>query len=128
MSFLLDTNGWIEFFDDAHDLSTKAADLLESTDKPVYVSIASVWEASIKAGLGKLELPYDLKRDLPGLFEENDFELLPISVEQATAVKDLESIHGDPFDRIQVVQAQQLGLDVITRDVLFERYGLKRIW
>lgn len=128
MNVLLDTNGWIGFFEGDPKFSKKAKQCLLNEETRVQVSIASVWEASIKVGLGKLELPYDLKRDLPGLFEENDFELLPISMEQAAAVKDLQAIHGDPFDRIQVVQSKQLTLKVISRDSVFDRYGVERIW
>jgi len=79
-------------------------------------------------GLGKLKLPYDLEMDLPQLFEENEFEVLPISLWQATTVKDLDKIHGDPFDRIQVVQARQLQLNVISRDAVFDHYEVRRIW
>jgi PIN domain nuclease of toxin-antitoxin system len=45
-----------------------------------------------------------------------------------TAVQHLEPIHGDPFDRIQVVQARQRGMDIISRDPVFDRYGLRRVW
>jgi len=128
VSVLLDTNGWIGFFGGDPKFSEKAKLCLLDHETKVHISIASVWEASIKVGIGQLELPYDLSRDLPTLFQENDFELLPISMKQATAVKDMEAIHGDPFDRIQVVQAKQLGLGVISRDAVFDRYGLKRIW
>jgi PIN domain nuclease of toxin-antitoxin system len=128
VSVLLDTNGWIGFLGGDPKFSSKAKKCLLNENVTVFVSIASVWEASIKVGLGKLELPYDLERDLPGIFEQNEFELLPISLRQATRVKDLEPIHGDPFDRIQVIQARELRLDVISRDAVFDRYGVKRIW
>ncbi len=128
MNVLLDTNGWIGFFSGDPKYSSKAKECLLDEKTKVRVSIASVWEASIKVGLGKLKLPYDLKCDLPRLFEDNDFEVMPVSMWQATTVKDLEAIHGDPFDRIQVVQALQLKLEVISSDTVFDRYGVKRIW
>jgi len=59
---------------------------------------------------------------------ENGFAVLGLEVSDAAAVKDLEVIHGDLFDRIQVVQAQRRGWRVISRDSVFERYGLRRIW
>jgi len=128
VNVLLDTNGWIGFFNGDKRFSALAKQILLDGDTRVYVSVASVWEASIKMGLGKLKLPYDLEMDLPQLFEENEFEVLPISLWQATTVKDLDKIHGDPFDRIQVVQARQLQLNVISRDAVFDHYEVRRIW
>jgi PIN domain nuclease of toxin-antitoxin system len=65
---------------------------------------------------------------LPRIFEENGFEVLPIEFADAAGVRDLEQIHGDPFDRIQAVQARRRGYSVISRDPEFDRYGIRRIW
>ena len=128
MSYLVDTNGWIAFFEDSPVLSDSAAEIIEAGFDDCYVSIASIWEAAIKVGIGKLKLPYDLKRDLPGLLEDNGLQILSISVEDSLAVTDLAAFHGDPFDRIQVAQAQRRNWQVISRDGIFDRYGLTRIW
>lgn len=116
------------FFENAPVLSEVAASTIESPDSRCYVSIASIWEAAIKVGLGKLNLPYDLKADLPQILDNCGMELLPVSFEDAVAVQELERIHGDPFDRIQVAQANRHELEIISRDTIFDRYGLKRIW
>lgn len=92
------------------------------------VSLASVWEAALKIGSGKLKVPYSLSHDLPRIFEDNGFAVLQPDWRAVTAVQDLERIHGDPFDRIQVVQAQQHRLGVISRDPVFDLYGLHRVW
>lgn len=128
MSCLIDTNAWIAFFEDSPVLSDRAATLMESADEVCLVSVASLWEAAIKVGLGKLKLPYDLEGDLPRILKENGFQVLAVEVADAVAVKDLKSIHGDPFDRIQAVQAKRRGWRVISRDPVLERYGLRRIW
>lgn len=101
---------------------------MESSDTDCYVSIASIWEAAIKVGLGKLGLPYDLEQDLPRILDDNGFELLGLEMPDVTGMRDLEFVHGDPFDRIQVIQARRRKLQVISRDPVFDRYGLKRIW
>ncbi|WP_269525413.1 type II toxin-antitoxin system VapC family toxin [Coraliomargarita parva] len=128
MSYLVDTNAWIAFFEDSPKLSNAAAEILESAEVQCYVSIASIWEAAIKVGIGKLQLPYDLKTGLPGILEDCGFELLPVELDDVVLAKDLEAVHGDPFDRIQVIQAQRRGLRIISRDPVFERYGLRRVW
>lgn len=128
MSYLIDTNAWIAFFQDSPELSPAAAELMETTDEMCFVSLASIWEAAIKSGLGKLRLPYDLEQDLPGLLAENGFVLLEITYADAIGVGRLEAVHGDPFDRLMVVQARRLNLRLISRDKVFERYGLERFW
>lgn len=127
MSCLIDTNGWIAFFEDSPQLSSAAADLIEAKE-PCFVSIVSVWEAGIKVALGKLKLPYDLRNDLPRLLDENGFQLLPVEIDDATGVCDLPHQHGDPFDRMMAVQAMRRNLRVISWDPVFEKYGLRRIW
>jgi len=101
---------------------------MENESWECCVSLASVWEASIKVGLGKLKLPYWPDRDLPRILEENGFEVLVPDWRAVTAVQHVDPVHGDPFDRIQVVQARLHGLDVISRDPVFDRYGLRRVW
>lgn len=128
MSYLVDTNAWIAMFEDSPVLSDRAATLMESSPESCHVSVASVWEATIKVGIGKLKLPYDLAVDLPRILEENGFALVGIEIAEAVAVKDLPPVHGDPFDRIQVAQALRHGWTVISRDPIFERYGLRRVW
>lgn len=66
--------------------------------------------------------------DLPRLIEENGFQLLPVEIDDATGVCDLPHHHGDLFDRMMAVQAMRRNLRVISRDPVFEKYGLRRIW
>lgn len=128
MNYLIDTNAWISFFEDSPVLTEEAAQVMEATESGCFVSIVSIWEAAIKVGLGKLSLPYDLGHDLPRILDDNGFELLGLQIADAAGVRELERIHGDPFDRIQVIQARRHRLQMVSRDPVFEHYGLKRIW
>ena len=67
MKYLLDTNAWIAFFQDSKDLSDQAAEIMESDSGRCWISLASVWEAAIKTGLGKLKVDYDLEKDMSRL-------------------------------------------------------------
>ena len=127
MSYLIDTNGWITFFEDNPVLSEEAARIMES-GADCFISIASIWEAAIKVGIGKLKLPYDLAKDLPGILADNGFEVVGIELVDAAAVRDLERLHGDPFDRLQLVQARRRKWTIISRDPVFDRYGVPRVW
>jgi PIN domain nuclease of toxin-antitoxin system len=128
VKYLVDTNAWIALFENSPELTDAGADLMESAGSECFVSIASIWEAAIKVGLGKLKLPYDLAGDLPGIMEDNGFEILPVEFADAAGVRDLEQLHGDPFDRVQAVQARRRGFSMISRDPVFDRYGIRRIW
>lgn len=128
MKYLIDTNAWIGFFDGRPDFSGLAKAVMIEESNECSVSIASIWEAAIKVGLGKLGLPYDLEQDLPRILDDNGFELLGLELPDVTGMRDLEFVHGDPFDRIQVIQARRRKLQMISRDAVFDRYGLKRIW
>lgn len=128
MKYLVDTNAWIGFLEGERGFSRRAREIMQHESWECRISLASVWEASIKVGLGKLKLGYSLDTDLPRLFEENGFEVITPDWRAVTAVEHLEPVHGDPFDRIQVVQARHRGLDIISRDPVFDRYGLRRVW
>ena len=128
MNYLIDTNAWIGFFEGLPDFGKAARALMQEKSASCHISVASVWEASIKVGIGKLKLPYDLEDDLPALVEANGFQFCPMEVGDALAVRNLERLHGDPFDRIMVVQARRRGWRVISRDPVFDAYGIPRIW
>lgn len=128
MRYLVDTNAWIGFLDGRPDFGGLAKALMTEEFDECVISIASIWEAAIKVGIGKLKLPYDLETDLPRILEENGFELLGVELADAVGVRALESVHGDPIDRIQVIQARRRKLQIISRDPVFDRYGLNRVW
>lgn len=128
MSYLIDTNAWIGYLQGNESFGTDARQVMTYQNWECAISIASVWEAAIKTGLGKLRLGYDLREELPKILEDNGFRLLPIDFADAAYVMDLPNIHRDPFDRLQVVQCQRRTWPIISRDAVFEEYGLTRIW
>ena len=128
MAYLVDTNAWIRFLNGDPEFGEEAKSTMVECPTVCFVSVASIWEAAIKEGLGKLKLPYDLRHDLPKILDENGFPMIGIDFSEAAAVRDLPRLHGDPFDRLMVVQAQVRRLKVISSDPVFEGYGLRRIW
>ena len=54
MRYLLDTHALLWFFDETDKLSKRALDIV-STEKEIFVSIASLWEIAIKKSIGKLK-------------------------------------------------------------------------
>jgi PIN domain nuclease of toxin-antitoxin system len=128
VTFLLDTHTLLWFLQGDASLSATAKALIEEPVNRKLISIASCWEISIKAGLGKLKLAEPagtlLTRELPA----NNLDLLPISLAHATAVETLPQHHKDPFDRLLIVQAQVEGIPIVSVDAAFDPYGIVRLW
>ena len=117
---LLDTHVLLWWLDDPSVIGADARELIADPRRPVFVSAAAAWEITIKRQLGKLEAPGDLE----AVLEKERFQHLPITVRHALAVDELPSIHGDPFDRIQIAQARLEGLTIVTRDRTIPRYDV----
>jgi PIN domain nuclease of toxin-antitoxin system len=127
-NLLLDTHAMLWFFWDDAQLSAPARALIEDSDNRKLISIASCWEVAIKVGLGKLDLGESSRSFLPREITRNNFELLPISLDHATAVETLAQHHRDPFDRLLVAQATVEGLPLVSADIAFDQYGISRLW
>ncbi|MGH6896106.1 MAG: type II toxin-antitoxin system VapC family toxin [Geminicoccaceae bacterium] len=89
---------------------------------------ASIWEIAIKAGLGQLRLPTDLGGFLASQLAVSSFQVLPIGLEHAVAVRDLPLHHRDPFDRLLIAQSRTEGLALITRDARMRAYEVDVLW
>ena len=127
-TLLLDTQAMLWFFWDDPKLSADAKDQIEDANNRKLVSIASCWEVAIKVGLEKLELGEPSGTFLPREIARNNFELLPISLEHATAVETLPLHHRDPFDRLLIAQAMVDGLQIVGADGAFDQYSVVRLW
>ena len=112
MHVLLDTHIFIWWLNDDAHLSKKARSLIDNADD-IYISSASIWEASIKIQLGKLDVDISL---LVNSIESEGFIELPISIKHAASVLTLPHHHRDPFDRMLIAQAVSEPLRFITAD------------
>lgn len=118
MRLLLDTHILLWALNDDSKLSGKARKLIENAAE-IYVSAATFWEMAIKVSLGKLAV------DLDKILEyclESGFVELPISLEHAIAVRDLEHHHKDPFDRLIIATAMTEPMKLLTADPEVAQY------
>lgn len=127
MDLLLDTHAIIWFLNGDSSLSPKARLAIEDIDNTKTVSIASIWEIGIKISLGKFRFPQGFMQFVE-MIDANGFEILPISVEHALIVSNLEFIHMDPFDRLLIAQSQKENLTIVTRDENIRKYSVQTIW
>lgn len=128
MRALLDTHALLWWLSDDPALSKPARKFITETQNTVIVSAASAWEIATKVRLGKLATAAELAADFVGYVEREGFELLPISPDHAIRAGLLPGPHKDPFDRMLVAQAQAEGLPVVTNELIFDAYGVRRIW
>ncbi|PSB50379.1 PIN domain nuclease [filamentous cyanobacterium Phorm 6] len=127
MNILLDTHTFLWYLEDNKQLSSKAAELLEDPSNTLRLSIASLWEISIKLGLGKLSLQNSFS-ELEEVLQQLKIEVLPITFSDTECYLNLPLHHRDPFDRILVAQAINHSLVLVSCDVAFDAYDLQRIW
>ena len=118
MRLLLDTHVFLWSVTDDGKLTKAARKLILDADD-VFVSSASIWEASIKAGLGKLDVDVNL---LVSEIEGSGFLELPVRAVHAAMVRDLPDVHRDPFDRLLVAQALSEPLRLVTSDGHLSKY------
>ena len=123
---LLDTQAFLWWVSDDARLTARARRAI-ARDACV-VSVASCWEMSIKASLGKLTVDGSMEKFIGGQLAANGFTLLPIALEHTSAAATLPFHHRDPFDRLLAAQAIAEELRVVSSDAVFERYGVKRVW
>ena len=63
MRLLLDTHILLWWLADSPSLSDRARELIADPDNSVFVSAVSLWEIWLKQSLGKLKLPFGLRRE-----------------------------------------------------------------
>ena len=117
MRYLADTHIVLWSWHTPDRLSRAQKAVLDGPDE-VIVSIASIWEISIKSSIGKLTTRSCVAEDLIA----TGFQILPITARHAEAVRALPLIHKDPFDRMLIAQARHEGLTILTADVHFSSY------
>jgi PIN domain nuclease of toxin-antitoxin system len=121
MKYLLDTHILLWAASEPGKLSKAAQKLIGNLENTLYFSVASLWEISIKNGLGRTDFSVDPGALRRGLLD-NGYEELGISGLHAVAVNNLPSLHKDPFDRMLIAQAQIEGITLITADGAITQY------
>ena len=119
MRMLLDTQVYLWFLEDSRKLGKLPRRLIAEADE-VLVSSASIWEAAIKAGIGKLGIAAD---DIVAGIRASGFVELPVLARHAATVQALPHHHRDPFDRLLIAQAITEPLRLITADAMLKQYS-----
>lgn len=128
MRCLLDTGIVIHNLIAQPKLNRRALDLLADDSSEFYLSAASSWEITIKAGIGKLGLPERPSEFLIRAMRLMSLQALDITHNHVAALERLPNYHRDPFDRMLIAQAQAEGLVLLTADRNFDKYPVETLW
>ena len=120
MRYLLDTHLMLWAADSPERLGPALEPVLSNER---LFSAASAWELAIKQARGKLRLGMPVADFFRRSLAELGAQAVDITVDHAAAVEHLPDVHRDPFDRLLVAQAQQLGATLLTADRTLAAYG-----
>ena len=127
MTYLLDTHAFLWFVSGDNQLPASVRDKIKAIDQPCFLSIASLWEITIKQQLGKLTLNISLD-ELFEFADRNQIEIVQINYDHLLTLANLPDHHGDPFDRLIISQAIAEKFTLITRDKGLKKYKVKQQW
>ena len=122
MRLLLDTHIALWAITDSPALSVEARRHILAPKNEVYVSAASIWEISIKHGLGRGNMPVS-GSEAAEYFTQAGYMTLDISTDHAVFVEKLPIHHADPFDRMLVAQALYEPMHLLTHDKIIAAYS-----
>jgi PIN domain nuclease of toxin-antitoxin system len=123
MKLLLDTHILLWYLDNNPKLSEVWKRYIEDRHNSIAVSMASLWEITIKVSLGKLELQDDLTT-IENILRQQDIAFLPIRTPHLLYLLNLPFHHRDPFDRLIIAQAQAEQFTLVSDDGLFAAYSI----
>ena len=129
MTYLLDTHYLLWTLTDTSKLSKKITEVVTNPDNDIGVSTISFWEVSLKASIGKLTIKGFSPEDLPAACIAMRFSIVPLGPAESSTYHHLKgTYHKDPFDRMLIAQAQAENIPIISNDLVFETYGVRRLW
>ena len=89
------------------------------------VSVVSLYELLYKANLGKLETTIPA---LQALLDDCMLRRLPLTETHAQIAAKIKWLHRDPWDRLLAAQAITEQAYLVSKDSVFDRVGIPRIW
>ena len=126
MRALIDTHVFLWWAKGDHRLPRRVLDILQNPRSDLIFSMASVWEAALKADrIGMIE---DLEALLTRATSLLRISILAVELRHAIMSARLPFLHRDPFDRMLIAQANIENIPIITADQAIARYPVRVIW
>ena len=100
----------------------------EARQAIIYVPMAVIWEVTLLARGGRVNLRRSTRAFFTDLFTNPAYQAFDLTAEQVFAADELR-FNRDPFDALIVAAAQELDVPLITRDANFDASGaVKTVW
>ena len=128
MNLLLDTHALIWWMTNSPSLPDTVRRLMLDKRNTIVISAASAWEMATKVRLGRLPAASDITRNFQEYLSQSGFESLPVSAEHGIRAGLLPGPQRDPFDRMLIAQAQAEDLTIVSNELAFDNYGIRRAW
>jgi len=128
MRILLDTHVFLWFCMGDVRLSDTARKMIENKSNQRLLSIISVWEMTIKIGLGKLRIHQPIQTLLPDQMKVNRIDLLELELDHIYRLIQMPLYHRDPFDRLLISQSISEQIPIVSADLVFDAYSIERLW
>jgi PIN domain nuclease of toxin-antitoxin system len=128
LRLLLDTHALLWWLLGDETLSLTAREAIADPANDVFVSAASAWEIATKHRIGKLPIAAGIAANVERAVATQGFMELPVTIRDGQVAGGLPAIHKDPFDRMLIAQAVLDDLVLVSNEVLFNAYGVARLW
>jgi PIN domain nuclease of toxin-antitoxin system len=89
----------------------------------IYVPVPVLWELSLLARVGRIDLEKPIDRWCQELFRRPTFAPVPLDIQHVVEAHNLR-FTTDPFDLLIVAVARTLGYPLITKDTAIEEANL----
>ncbi len=128
MKLLLDTHATLWFMLGDKQLPERIRNSIANPLNDVYASAVCALEIATKYRIGKLPDAAELAQNFVEIVMAQGFLGLPISLEHARMAGGLIHRHRDPSDRLLIAQALIDDAYLVSNEVLFDEFGVKRMW
>ena len=125
MRVLLDTVAFLFAIEDPDRLSRKARTVMGDPANQRELSVISLAEIAMKNAAGKLNLS---REDAMDALRRLQVSMLPYAEAHVLELMTLPVYHRDPFDRMLIAQALAENLTLVSNELIFDAYGVKRLW
>ena len=128
MKLLLDTCCWLWWLSNTDKLSKQQLEAIANRQNQLFLSVATIWELSIKVKGQKLTLPQPLNKLVERECPIDNIKIIKIELIHAIYAGNLTLHHKDPFDRMIITQAQIENLTIVTSDSVFQKYDVSLLF
>ena len=128
LKLLLDTHAVLWWFSTSPQMSEAAISAIDDEENEIFVSAVSSFEIATKFTLGKLPEGGRLSTNFDEMTLGQGFEPLQITTRDGARAGRLPFFHKDPFDRLLAAQAMGHNITLVSKDKIFDDYGVSRLW